>query len=67
MGVDFIDYIITDRIVAPIDHEPYYTEKLVHLPDSYQVNDSQVDHRVPKTDSRCVWAGGKGIRVLLFQ
>jgi predicted O-linked N-acetylglucosamine transferase (SPINDLY family) len=41
MGAEFIDYIITDQIVAPFDHEPFYTEKIVHLPDCYQVNDSK--------------------------
>jgi protein O-GlcNAc transferase len=40
-GADFIDYIITDRIVTPEDHGPYYSEKLVFLPHCYQVNDHQ--------------------------
>jgi len=39
-GADFIDYIIADPIVAPFDQQPYYTEKIVHLPDCYQVNDT---------------------------
>jgi len=38
-GANFIDYIIADPIVLPFDHQPYYTENIVHLPDSYQVND----------------------------
>jgi predicted O-linked N-acetylglucosamine transferase (SPINDLY family) len=41
MGADFIDYIIADKIVAPFDQQPFYAEKIVHLPDSYQVNDSK--------------------------
>jgi protein O-GlcNAc transferase len=41
MGADFIDYIVTDRIVLPFDQQPFYTEAIVHLPDSYQVNDSK--------------------------
>ena len=40
-GADFIDYAIADRIVLPVDQQPFYTEKIVHLPDSYQVNDSK--------------------------
>jgi len=40
-GADFIDYLITDRIVTPEDHAPYYNEKLVFLPHCYQVNDDQ--------------------------
>jgi protein O-GlcNAc transferase len=39
MGADFIDYVIADPIVVPFDRQPGYTEKIVHLPDSYQAND----------------------------
>jgi protein O-GlcNAc transferase len=41
MGAEFIDYVIGDRIVLPFDQQLFYTEKIVHLPDSYQVNDSK--------------------------
>jgi len=41
MGADFIDYVIADAIVLPLDQQPFWTEKIVHLPDSYQVNDSK--------------------------
>src|SRR5262249_34946625 len=41
MSADFIDYVIADRIVLPADEQPSYAEKLVRLPDSYQVNDSK--------------------------
>jgi predicted O-linked N-acetylglucosamine transferase (SPINDLY family) len=41
MGADFMDYVIADQIVAPFEDQPFYTEKLVHLPGSYQVNDSR--------------------------
>jgi protein O-GlcNAc transferase len=39
MGADFIDYIIVDPIVVPNSQQPFFSEKLVHLPTSYQVND----------------------------
>jgi protein O-GlcNAc transferase len=39
-GADFIDYIITDKIVTPEEHAPYYSEKFVYLPHCYQVNDN---------------------------
>ena len=39
-GADFIDYIITDKIVTPKDHNPYYSEKFVYMPHCYQVNDN---------------------------
>jgi protein O-GlcNAc transferase len=38
MGADFIDYVIADKIVLPFDQQPYYTERIVHLPECYQVN-----------------------------
>ena len=41
MGTSFIDYIVVDKIVLPFSQQPFYTEKIVHLPDSYLVNDSQ--------------------------
>jgi predicted O-linked N-acetylglucosamine transferase (SPINDLY family) len=41
MGADFIDYIIADPIVAPFDQQPFFSEKIVHLPECYQVNDSK--------------------------
>jgi protein O-GlcNAc transferase len=41
MGAPFIDYIVGDRIVTPFEHQAFYTENIVHLPHSYQVNDTQ--------------------------
>ena len=40
-GADFVDYIIADKIVAPLELQPFFTEKIVHLPNCYQVNDSR--------------------------
>src|SRR6266568_1675535 len=40
LGADFYDYVIADPIVLPFDQQKFYTEKIVHLPESYQVNDS---------------------------
>jgi predicted O-linked N-acetylglucosamine transferase (SPINDLY family) len=39
MGASFIDYLIADRHIVPPGHEAGYSEKIVRLPDSYQVND----------------------------
>jgi protein O-GlcNAc transferase len=41
LAADYIDYIIADRHVIPPAHHAYYTEKVVYLPDSYQVNDAR--------------------------
>jgi protein O-GlcNAc transferase len=41
VGADFIDYIIADATVLPLDQQPHYSEKIVHLPGCYQVNDQK--------------------------
>lgn len=41
-GAPYIDYVLADRIVIPPEHQRFYTEKVIYLPDSYQVNDSGV-------------------------
>jgi protein O-GlcNAc transferase len=41
MGADFIDYIIVDRFLVPMDHQPFYTERLVQLPNCYQPNEPE--------------------------
>lgn len=57
-GSTFLDYMITDKIVTPTSHSKYYSEKLVYLPHSYQVNNnsqaistkkySRADFGIPK-------------------
>jgi len=39
MGANYMDYIIADRIVIPVESQSCYSEKVVYLPNSYQVND----------------------------
>src|ERR1043165_5449418 len=41
MGASFVDYILVDEFVAPPQQQPFFSEQLVHLPGSYQVNDRQ--------------------------
>jgi protein O-GlcNAc transferase len=38
-GAGFIDYVIADETVLPLDQQPFYTERIVHLPDCFLVND----------------------------
>ena len=59
MGAEYIDYIIADRYVIPETDKDAYSEKIVYLPHSYQVNDSKrsiaadpgtrEQHGLPKT------------------
>ena len=48
MGMPYIDYIIADKTLVPQESQQYYTEKVVYMPNSYQVNDSkrQISDRV---------------------
>ena len=39
MGADYIDYIIADKILIPTEFQSGYSERVVYLPNSYQVND----------------------------
>ena len=41
LGAPYFDYIFADRTVIPEGSQQYYSEKIVYLPHSFQVNDSQ--------------------------
>jgi len=41
MGAPFMDYIIVDATVVPSSQQPYFAERLVHMPGCYQVNDGR--------------------------
>lgn len=58
MGAEFIDYIIADNVIIPPEHEHYYSERVIRMPDCYQINDrkrpisphpySRQDHGLPE-------------------
>jgi len=52
MGADCMDYIIADPTIIPEDHFPFYSEKVVWLPDTYQPNDAKrcISERAPTRD-----------------
>ena len=41
MGVGYMDYLIADKTVIPENFQEFYAEKIVYLPNCYQVNDRQ--------------------------
>ncbi len=51
MGAPFMDYVLVDDFVVPGDQQPFFTERLAHLPWCYQVNDSRREIS-PHTPSR---------------
>jgi protein O-GlcNAc transferase len=53
MGAEFIDYIIVDPFVVPGSQQPFFSERLVHLPGSYQVNDRRREMATPPSRLDC--------------
>jgi predicted O-linked N-acetylglucosamine transferase (SPINDLY family) len=43
MAAQYMDYLIADRTLIPAGFERHYCERIIFLPDSYQVNDSKRD------------------------
>jgi predicted O-linked N-acetylglucosamine transferase (SPINDLY family) len=41
MGAPYMDYLVADHVLIPSASRPHYSEKVVYLPNSYQVNDRQ--------------------------
>jgi predicted O-linked N-acetylglucosamine transferase (SPINDLY family) len=41
LGAPYIDYILADGIVIPQGEERFYTEAVVRMPNSYQINDDR--------------------------
>lgn len=39
IGAPYMDYVLADAVVLPLEQAPNYSEKIIHLPDTYQVND----------------------------
>jgi protein O-GlcNAc transferase len=53
MCAPYIDYIIADRTVVPPGAQDWYSEKVVHLPGCYQVNDRRrriADRRITRAE-----------------
>ena len=41
IGSNYIDYILCDQTVVPLESKKFYNEKIIYLPDSYQANDTK--------------------------
>ena len=50
MGAAYMDYIVADAHVIPDAEQQFFSEKVVYLPDAYQVNDSK--RPIAQTPSR---------------
>jgi len=41
MGANYMDYIIADKVVIPVEAQNFYAEKVAYLPNSYLMYDSK--------------------------
>jgi len=39
LGIDYMDYLIADRHVIPPEHQPFFSEKILYMPDTYLPTD----------------------------
>ncbi len=46
MGLQFIDYLIADKNLILKSERKFYSEKIIYLPDTYQVNDLSQEHEL---------------------
>jgi predicted O-linked N-acetylglucosamine transferase (SPINDLY family) len=49
MGGDFVDYILGDPVVTSFADQPFFSERIVQLPDCYQPNDRNREVAAPPT------------------
>jgi predicted O-linked N-acetylglucosamine transferase (SPINDLY family) len=66
MGADFIDYIIVDPFVVLSSQQPFFSERLVHLPRSYQVNDRRREVADARRSRRDVGLPAEGLVLCSF-
>ncbi len=50
-GASYIDYVIGDPVVTPLEAQPHYSESIAQMPHCYQPNDSQRSR--PQSGQRC--------------
>jgi predicted O-linked N-acetylglucosamine transferase (SPINDLY family) len=52
-GAAFVDYIVGDPVVTPLDAQPHYSEHIAQLPHCYQPNDSTRSRPATLSRSDC--------------
>jgi len=59
-GATFMDYFIADPVAAPKELQPWFSEKLVWLPHSYQINDNKREVMNPPPSRKACGLPEKG-------
>jgi predicted O-linked N-acetylglucosamine transferase (SPINDLY family) len=60
MGAGYMDYIVADRTVVTADSADHFSEKIIYMPDSHQVNDRRrriAEHRFTREQLRLPASG----------
>ncbi|HEY6513883.1 MAG TPA: hypothetical protein VI032_18035 [Burkholderiaceae bacterium] len=52
-GADYIDYLIGDAVVTPLEHETHFSERIAQMPLCYQPNDRR--RALPQPQPRAHW------------
>jgi len=52
-GADYIDYLIGDAVVTPLEHAAHFSERIAQMPLCYQPNDSR--RALPQPQPRAMW------------
>ncbi|MFG1373010.1 tetratricopeptide repeat protein [Xanthobacter oligotrophicus] len=52
-GADFMDYVIADPFVLPLEDARFFSEKVVQLPDTYQPNDPSLAPAARPSRTEC--------------
>lgn len=47
VGNRYVDYIVADEVTIPLESSKYYSEKIIRLPDTYQINDYRARYLSP--------------------
>jgi len=50
-GADFVDYYIGDPTSTPPSMQPYFSEKLIYMPATYQITEHKKDHPITPENS----------------
>ena len=66
MGAKFIDYIIADKTLIPEDKQQFYSEKIVYMPNTYQVNISKLTISKDHFDKKKINLPDKGFVFCCF-
>lgn len=61
-GASYIDYIVGDRVVTPLEHGPHFSEAIAQMPHCYQPNDAHRPH--PLVRERSTWGVPEGALLL---